>query len=244
MTVFIAIGIILSAAVACRALGARLHRASDSRGFTLQTLIVTSVLVLVAAGVTVVIIALTRGSSDDLEGASRTDIESPEARYGVLTPDGKISKTWRCALHQETVLSRSGREHLECRDRCWGQLSDGGKRKWNTLFPNQREFLGFGTVPPGELKAFFTRRDFDGIVFSQSDPGPAYPKIESNGVVMALANRCILTQEICEFPPSQRESLVQRWRNSVEATTTGGSDGLPAAPKTVSNLLDILSECT
>ena len=244
MTVFIAIGIILSAAVACCALGARLRKVADSRGFTLQTLIVTSVLVLVAVGVTVVIIALTRGSSDDLEGASRTDIESPEARYGVLTPEGEISKTWRCALHQEPVMSRSGREHLECGDRCWGQLSDYGKRKWNTLFRDQRQFQGVSTIPHPELKAFFTRDDFDGIVYSQSDPGPGYPKIESNGAVIALADSCILTQEICEFPPSHRESLVQRWRNSVEATTTGGSDGLPAAPGSVSKLLNILNQCT
>lgn len=246
MTVFIAIGIILSAAVACCALGARLSKVADSRGFTLQTLIVTSVLVLVAVGVTVVIIALTRGSSDDLEGASRTDIESPEARHGVLTPDGEISKTWRCALHQKPVLSRSGREHLECRDRCWGQLSTQGKQKWNWLFspPSNPKFQGLDPIADDKKKAFFTRDDFDGIVYSQSDPGPGYPKIESNGAVMALADSCILTQEICEFPPSHRESLVQRWRNSVEATTTGGSDGLPAAPGSVSELLGILSECT
>lgn len=244
MTVFIAIGIILSASVLCYALGARLGRAADSRGFTLQTLIVTAVLVLVAAGVTVVIIALTRGSSDNLEGASRTGTESPEARYGVLTPEGEISKTWRCALHQEVVLSRSGREYLECKDRCWGSLNDQGKKKWNTLFPTHSvQFPTLGTLPPGTYKAIFTRDDFDGILFSEGDPGPAHRKIESNGAVIAFNDNCILTQEICEFPAYQRESLVQRWRNSVEATSHG-AEGLPAAPSSLSVLYTVLKGCT
>lgn len=250
MTVFIAIGIILSAAVACRALGARLRKAADSRGFAMQTLIVTAVFVLVAAGVAVVIIAVTGGSKDGLEGASRTDSESPEARYGVLTPDGEVSKTWRCALHQVVVTTKSGQEYLECKDRCWGSLSTQGKKKWNWLFyPDEPRFEDVTDFTPEELaaddgpKAFFTRDDFDGIVFSQSDPGPGHPKIDSNGAVIALVNRCILAQEICEFPPSQRESLVSRWRNSVEATSQG-AEGLPAAPGSVSELLGILRDCT
>ena len=242
MTVFIAIGIVLSTAVACCALGARLHKAADSRGFTLQTLIVTAVLVFVAVGVTVVIIALTRGSSDNLEGASRTGSESPEARYGVLTPDGEISKTWRCALHQEVISSLSGREHLECKDRCWGSLSDKGKRKWNWLGFDP-EFPSVGSSPPAEQKAIFWRDDFDGIVFSKSDPGPGYPKLNTNGSVIALNDSCILTQEICEFPPTQRDSLVQRWRNSVEAHSDG-ADGLPVAPGSVADLHFVLDGCT
>ena len=249
MTVFIAIGIILSAAVACRALGARLRKAADSRGFAIQTLIVTAVFVLVAAGVAVVIIAVTGGSKDGLEGASRTDSESPEARYGVLTPDGEISKTWRCALHQVVVTTKSGQEYLECKDRCWGSLSTQGKRKWNWLFPFEPRFQVPDLSPAEEQewennrKAFFTRDDFDGIVFSRSDPGPGHPKIDSNGAVITLVDRCILAQEICEFPPSQRESLVSRWRNSVEATSQG-AEGLPAAPGSVSELLGILRDCT
>lgn len=245
MTVFIAIGIILSAAVACCALGARLCKAADSRGFTLQTLIVTAMLVLVAVGVTVVFIALTRGNRDDLEGASRTDFATPEEQYGVLTPDGDVSKTWRCALHQEPVLSGSGRRHLECKDRCWGSLSDAGKKKWNTLFPSPPHpsvpFGNLGTLPPGSYKAIFSRSDFDGIVYSESNPGSGYPKLDSNGTVIALTDSCIMTQEICDFPPSQRESLLRRWRTSVEATET---DGLPTAPAQVSELFTILDGCT
>lgn len=244
MTVFIAIGIILSAAVACCGLGARLRKAADSRGFAIQTLIVTAVFVLVAAGVTVVIVAVTRGSGDNLEGASRTDIESPEARYGVLTPEGEVSKTWRCALHQEVVITRSGQEYLECRDRCWGRLSTQGKKKWNWLFPDETRFedvTDFTQEEQDAAKAIFSRDDFDGIVFSASAPGPGHPKLATNGAVIALTNRCILTQEICEFPPDRRESLVQRWRNSVESV---GTDGLPSSPSSVSDLLGILRDCT
>lgn len=244
MTVFIAIGIILSAAVACCGLGARLRKAADSRGFAIQTLIVTAVFVLVAAGVTVVIVAVTRGSGDNLEGASRTDIESPEARYGVLTPEGEVSKTWRCALHQEVVTTRSGQEYLECRDRCWGRLSTQGKKKWNWLFPDETRFedvTDFTQEEQDAAKAIFSRDDFDGIVFSASAPGPGHPKLATNGAVIALTNRCILTQEICEFPPDRRESLVQRWRNSVESV---GTDGLPSSPSSVSDLLGILRDCT
>ena len=243
MTVFIAIGIILSAAVACCGLGARFSKAADSRGFAMQTLIVTAVFVFVAAGVAVVIVAVTRGSSDNLEGTS-TDIESPEARYGVLTPDGEVSKTWRCALHQETVFTGSGQEYLQCRDRCWGRLSTQGKKKWNWLFTDQPPFgdvTDFTQEEQDAAKAIFSRDDFDGIVFSASDPGPSHPKIATNGAVIALTNRCILTQEICEFPPERRESLVQRWRNSVESV---GTDGLPSSPSSVSDLLGILRDCT
>ena len=242
MTVFIAIGMILSAAVASCTLGAR--KAADSRGFTLQALIVTAVLVFVAVGVTVVIIALTRGSSDNLEGASRAGSESLEERYGVLTPDGEISRTWRCALHQEVVLSGSGQEYLECQDRCWGSLSDQGKKKWNWIgFTPQFQGFAFDIYEEAAAKAIFWRDDFDAIVFSKSDPGPGYPKLASNGSVIALNDRCILTQEICEFPPSQRESLVQRWRNSVEAMS-GGADGLPVAPGSVADLISVLDGCT
>lgn len=239
MTVFIAIGIILSAAVLCCALGARLGRAADSRGFTLQTLIVTAVLVLVAAGVTVVIIALTRGSSDNLEGASRTDMEGPEARYGVLTPDGEVSKTWRCALHQDVVFSGNG-EHLQCKDRCWGSLSTQGKQKWNWL-AGETVFQVDNPLPDDKKKAVFAREDFDGIVYSETNPGPAYPKLTTNGSVMTYNGTCILPEEICEFPPSQRDSLLQRWQNSLEAT---GTDGLPQSPLKGSELPGILDGCT
>ena len=61
--------------------------ASSERGFTLQTLIVTAVLVLVAVAASVVIVALTRSSSDDFTEAGNTDLEARCRPNEVWSPE-------------------------------------------------------------------------------------------------------------------------------------------------------------
>ena len=56
------------------------------QGFALQTLIVTAVLVLLAVGAGVVVIAITRSSSDDLEGA-QGDLESRCQPWEIFDPE-------------------------------------------------------------------------------------------------------------------------------------------------------------
>ena len=75
------------------------HRRADQRGITLQTLIVMAVLVLIAAGVSVVLIGITRGANDRLEDSGKTsneancepwEIYDPEyASSGLGSPTGK-----------------------------------------------------------------------------------------------------------------------------------------------------------
>lgn len=52
------------------------HRRADQRGITLQTLIIMAVLVLVATGVSVVLVGVTRGANDGLENAGQTSSEA------------------------------------------------------------------------------------------------------------------------------------------------------------------------
>ena len=52
------------------------RRSRRERGFTLQTLIVTAVLVLVAGGTATVLWAVTRGASDNTESAGRVSVET------------------------------------------------------------------------------------------------------------------------------------------------------------------------
>lgn len=57
------------------------------RGFTLQTLIVTAVLVLVAVAATLVIVAITRSSEDDFREAGNTDLEARCRPNEVWSPE-------------------------------------------------------------------------------------------------------------------------------------------------------------
>lgn len=52
------------------------HRRADQRGITLQTLIIMAVLVLVATGVSVVLVGITRGANDGLENAGQVSSEA------------------------------------------------------------------------------------------------------------------------------------------------------------------------
>ena len=56
-------------------------------GFTLQTLIVTAVLVLVAVGASIGLVAITTSSSDDFEDAGQTGVEARCAPNEVRDPD-------------------------------------------------------------------------------------------------------------------------------------------------------------
>ena len=75
------------------------HRKADQRGITLQTLIIMAVLVLIAVGVSVVLVGITQGANDNLEGAGNASSEAkcepwelydPEyAAAGIGSPTGK-----------------------------------------------------------------------------------------------------------------------------------------------------------
>lgn len=52
------------------------HRRADQRGITLQTLIIMAVLVLIATGVSVVLLGITRGANDRLEDAGQVSSEA------------------------------------------------------------------------------------------------------------------------------------------------------------------------
>ena len=75
------------------------HRRADQRGITLQTLIIMAVLVLVATGVSVVLVGVTRGANDGLENAGQTSSEAKcepwelydpnYATAGIGSPTGK-----------------------------------------------------------------------------------------------------------------------------------------------------------
>lgn len=52
------------------------HRRADQRGLTLQTLIIMAVLVLIAAGVSVVLLGITRGANDRLEETGQVSNEA------------------------------------------------------------------------------------------------------------------------------------------------------------------------
>ena len=59
---------------------------TDEQGFALQTLIVTAVLVLLTVGAGVVVVAITRSSSDDLEG-SQGDLEGRCQPWEIFDPE-------------------------------------------------------------------------------------------------------------------------------------------------------------
>ena len=62
-------------------------RAADQRGITLQTLIVTAVLVLMAVAAGVVIVAITNSARDDLQGQT----PNTDAEHHILPVDGDRS---------------------------------------------------------------------------------------------------------------------------------------------------------
>ena len=90
-----------------------IRRKHAERGYTLQTLIVTAVLVLVAAGVAVVLWAVTRGASDRTESAGRVSVETWCSPNEVRDPDLVDVKGTNRILTHEITSHRIG-----CRPVC------------------------------------------------------------------------------------------------------------------------------
>lgn len=63
------------------------HRRADQLGITLQTLIIMAVLVLIATGVSVVLVGVTRGANDGLENAGQTSSEAKCEPWEIYDPD-------------------------------------------------------------------------------------------------------------------------------------------------------------
>lgn len=102
---------------------------ADSRGITLQTLIITAVLVLLAVAAGVVIVAITDNSSDDLEDQS-SDLADAELQHGVLDDDGLLSYE-NCPTNSEITLISQGENagNFRCSNACWVEYSDRGNYK-------------------------------------------------------------------------------------------------------------------
>jgi len=94
ITIVAACLIALATAIAFRQASAVRVRTADERGITLQTLIVTAVLVLMAVAAGVVIVAITNSASDDLEDQTTSidancegdEIYDPVAAANGVTP--------------------------------------------------------------------------------------------------------------------------------------------------------------
>lgn len=239
MTIAVAAAVIFAAITVGLMLRSRLRAAADSsRGFTLQTLIVTAVLVLVAVGATAIFIALSRSNEDNLAD-STSDIEARERQHGVIDPTGNLSYTWRCGLHEEYVLNKNG-EAGTCQTRCYARFNLGGVTKWNRLVDDSLDIdpAGFsGGSDDG--KAIFTQRDFGQIIYSETDPGFGNFQLRGNGTVIALDGACILTQEICSFNEQRREALIRRWEYSIDRSLSGRAEAIPI-PAGVLELRDYL----
>ena len=263
MTIAVAAAVIFAAITVGFMLRHRLPAAARSAsGFTLQTLIVTAVLVLVAVGATAIFIALSRSNEDNLADSSN-DIEAREQQHGVIDPLGNLSYTWRCGLHEEYVLNVSG-EAGTCQTRCYARFNLDGAGKWNWLI--QRRIDGIQNDPdldaaakaaqqaplralqvspatpvdPDNLpKAIFTQADFGQIVYSETDPGFGNFELRGNGSVIALDGACILTQEICSFNEQRREALIRRWEDSIDRSLAGRAEAIPI-PASVIELRDYL----
>ncbi len=99
--------------------GARLKQ--TERGFTLQTLIVTAVLVLVAVGAALVLVAINRSSSDDFEEAGNIDIDAK-------------CQTWEIHLATLEAAGRGGPEgnggvfssNIGCLAPCYWEITNWG----------------------------------------------------------------------------------------------------------------------
>jgi len=105
---------------------AAVQAARNSRGITLQTLIITAVLVLLAVAAGVVIAAITRSSQDDLEDTT-ADLEGIESQLGVVV-NGEVRTDLVCATHQVPTLIDDGQHagKLDCKPVCWVTYSDAG----------------------------------------------------------------------------------------------------------------------
>ena len=227
MTIAVAAAVIFAAITVGFMLRHRLAAASRSAsGFTLQTLIVTAVLVLVAVGATAIFIALSRSNERNL-AESDSDIESREQQHGVIDPFGNLSYTWRCALHEEYVLNLSG-EAGTCQTRCYAKLNYRGVKKWNRLAPAERKI---DPLPPDDGtrdngKDIFNKDDFGEIVYSETDPGFGNFELKGNGNAIVLDGTCILASELCSFNDQRREALIRRWEESVDRSLSGQSGGV------------------
>ncbi len=209
MTAVIAMAIICASATIGLLLRKRLAFRSSS-GFTLQTLIVTAVLVLVAVGATVILISLSRNNEDNLADSS-SNVESGESRYGIIDDDGNISYTWRCSLGEEYVLSITG-DAGRCQPRCWGKLKD-----------------------PTSLG--LSNDDFSSLVYSTNSPGSDYKLLESHDTVIALkGGTCIFFQDICKLNEDQRESVLRRKEEIDRRTRSAGDDPPPNLGNNVGGL--------
>ena len=226
MTIAVAAAVIFAAIAVGFMLRDRLRAAADSsRGFTLQTLIVTAVLVLVAVGATAIFIALSRSNEDNLAD-STSDIEARERQHGVIDPTGNLSYTWRCGLHEEYVLNKNG-EAGTCQTRCYARLNYGGATKWNRLAPSNTIPLPTNDGSLDDQKAIFTQGDFGSIVYSENARAFGEFELRGNGTVIALDGACILTQEICSFNEQRREALIRRWEDSIDRSLSGQAEAIP-----------------
>ena len=250
MTIAVAAAVIFAAITVGFMLRHRLPAtARSASGFTLQTLIVTAVLVLVAVGATAIFIALSRSNEDNLADSSN-DIEAREQQHGVIDPLGNLSYTWRCGLHEEYVLNVSG-EAGTCQTRCYARFNKAGAQKWNRLVNARSDLtteqkMALQVPEPSEgadeatpLKAIFTQDDFGQIVYSETDPGFGNFELRGNGTVIALDGACILTQEICSFNEQRREALIRRWEDSIDRSLSGQAEAIPI-PASVLKLRDYL----
>ena len=238
MTIAVAAAVIFAAITVGFMLRHRLWAAADSsRGFTLQTLIVTAVLVLVAIGATVIFIALSRSNEDNLAD-STSDIEARERQHGVIDPLGNLSYTWRCSLHEEYVLNKNG-EAGTCQTRCYAKLNYGGASKWNRLAPSNTIPLPTNDGSVDDQKAIFRREDFGSIVYSENARAFGEFELRGNGTVIALDGECILTQNICSFNEQRREALIRRWEDSIDRSLSGQAEAIPI-PASVLTLRDHL----
>ena len=249
MTIAVAAAVIFAAITVGFMLRHRLRAAADSsRGFTLQTLIVTAVLVLVAVGATAIFIALSRSNEDNLADSS-SDIEARERQHGVIDPLGNLSYTWRCSLHEEYVLNKNG-EAGTCQTRCYARFNDDGAAKWNWLInrnsnlsASEKAALQVSTSetvdPANPPKAIFTQEDFGSIVYSENARAFGEFELRGNGTVIALDGECILTQNICSFNEQRREALIRRWEDSIDRSLSGRAEAIPI-PASVLELRDYL----
>ena len=225
MTIAVAAAVIFAAITVGFMLRHRLRAAADSsRGFTLQTLIVTAVLVLVAVGATVIFIALSRSNEDNLAD-STSDIEAREAQHGVIDPYGNLSYTWRCSLHEEYVLNKNG-EAGTCQTRCYAKLNYGGVLKWNRLNPSEPL-----PVPPDDGtedngSGLYNTDDFGQIVYSENARAFGEFELRGNGNAIVLDGTCILASQLCDFNEQRRETLIRRWEDSIARSRSGQSGGI------------------
>ena len=201
MTAVIAAAIICVAAIFGLLLRRRLVFHSSS-GFTLQTLIITAILVLVAVGATVILISLSRSNEDSLEDSS-SNMQSGESRYGIIDDEGNLSYTWRCSLSEEYVLSTTG-DGGRCEPRCWAKQTN----TESVLNPDNFE-----------------------LAYSANSPGSGYTLLTGNSPVIALAGgSCLFYNDICKLNEDQREAVIRRQEDINQRTRSVGDAPPPTMP--------------